>query len=853
MAQKTTISMAELLAGEIGLGEALLDNLMKTARVLVNDQAVKGFDNVIRAPFPAQARAVRGVQAVWEQVARTALLNADTGTGKSIMGILAAQGIGPDANVVVSCPPNLQYKWGREVKSTLPGGFTVINCRNVGPDDEVVCHQCGHEFLNHKGKPAKGRMVADGTPCTECGDTLRKTALGQLRSELEKPKSGIRFLIVADTTSRMHYHTAKPDLVVSSGRPHRSVKDRIKALKKKKTEEADRLIRLLKTHEDVADSGDFQPAINAILDDKAAQEVDMEMKNGDRLARCPKCGGLSQVKVNADTFRFLTVAQAARKRQLRCTHEVHGLVCGEIWKNPVRSRGDAMGDLNLDEMTEDQVEKILSSPHVMARRVSPAYWAKKHARRQGLIDLLIVDEAHRAKADGIHGLTTRWLANAAKKVLLLTGTLTGGYAHDLFYLQFISSPELMRKAGYNFNSCETFAHMYGGIEIRSWVNKKGKQEKVTKRLPGISQNVYPEFLADRTVFVALDEVNANMPAKKEYLETIRMTPNMTSHYNHLVTTFKSELHQIVKAAGRTATVKLVSTAIQVWSSWPDRLKADTINGKIVDKMGRTIKVNLPVFDFNMTGPTPKEERMIEIIHQNKKEGRKVLIYAAYTGSRDCSRRMEKQFQAAGLKVAVLRKVPSHMREEWILDQVAQGIDVMIVNPEKVKEGLDLLMFPTIISAQPLVNLYTHRQAFARAYRLGQDKEVRHYYLAYEETMQEQTLCRLGERLATAEEAEGKLTDSAMKEVASVSILAEMVNAVLDGNDHLLKLPKIVVTNDVSPLAGMVLAPVFTPVRLLVKCANSKKDAVSRDAGQLALFEFFCPEMEQLDLEVRDAA
>jgi len=78
-------------------------------------------------------------------------------------------------------------------------------------------------------------------------------------------------------------------------------------------------------------------------------------------------------------------------------------------------------------------------------------------------------------------------------------------------------------------------------------------------------------------------------------------------------------------------------------------------------------------------------------------GRKMLAYTVYSRTRHAMARLKRILEQAGLKVAVLRAtVETPKREDWILDQVDRGIDVLITNPDLVKTGLDLLDFPTIV-------------------------------------------------------------------------------------------------------------------------------------------------------------
>ncbi|EKA32104.1 helicase-related protein, partial [Pseudomonas aeruginosa] len=121
---------------------------------------------------------------------------------------------------------------------------------------------------------------------------------------------------------------------------------------------------------------------------------------------------------------------------------------------------------------------------------------------------------------------------------------------------------------------------------------------------------------------------------------------------------------------------------------------------------------------------PKEQVLVDLCFEEKAKGRKVLAYTVYSGTRDTTSRLKKVLEQSGLKVAVLRaSVDTARREDWILDQVDRGIDVLITNPELVKTGLDLLDFPTIAFLQTGYNVYTLQQAARRSWRIGQKHPV----------------------------------------------------------------------------------------------------------------------------------
>src|SRR3546814_16620774 len=68
------------------------------------------------------------------------------------------------------------------------------------------------------------------------------------------------------------------------------------------------------------------------------------------------------------------------------------------------------------------------------------YQASEFVKRylpQGAFDLLIADEAHEYKTGGsAQGQAMGVIAAKVRKTVLLTGTLMGGYADDLFHLLF---------------------------------------------------------------------------------------------------------------------------------------------------------------------------------------------------------------------------------------------------------------------------------------------------------------------------------------------------------------------------------------------------------------------------------
>ena len=123
-------------------GSGLLESVQKQNPPVYQGQSPAGWDDVLnglmRKPFEAQREAVLAMTTMLLGDAThvgqpSCLLNAEMGTGKTIMGIASAAILhqaGFERTLVIS-PPHLVYKWRREIIQTVPHAKVwVLN----GPD-----------------------------------------------------------------------------------------------------------------------------------------------------------------------------------------------------------------------------------------------------------------------------------------------------------------------------------------------------------------------------------------------------------------------------------------------------------------------------------------------------------------------------------------------------------------------------------------------------------------------------------------------------------------------------------------------------------------------------------------------
>ena len=160
---------------------------------------------------------------------------------------------------------------------------------------------------------------------------------------------------------------------------------------------------------------------------------------------------------------------------------------------------------------------------------------------------------------------------------------------------------------------------------------------------------------------------------------------------------------------------------------------------------------------------PKEKALIDMVAAERMEGRRVLVYATHTGTRDITERMDDMLTRHGFRVAVMKAdaVAPERREAWVADRVKQGIDVMICHPRLVQTGLDLIDFPTLIWYETDYSVYVMRQASRRSWRIGQTRPVKVVFMSYRNTLQADALKLVAKKLQSSLAVEGELPEDGL--------------------------------------------------------------------------------------------
>lgn len=669
----------------------LIEKMADTVKPLHNpleDESFSGFSDYKRQLFPVQAH-VATAAAKKLQKQKAIIINGEMSTGKTTMMVAATDAFyrqkgkkGYFACVMV--PPSLTKKWPEEIKEIIPHADVHV----IERTEELIRF---HNKWTEAGRPKPTKptfFVISFT--TMRGDAVIRPAVEFIYKKTQKQRQ--------EKTLPYRYGFYCP----SCGKPHQVIENK--------------RIEINEEGEEVV-----------VYTTRAMNEDEF----GDSRR-------LNNAKKPANAF---------------CFH------CGDsLWTRDVPTRYSSFKEWvkferELTAAIRDKNKRLLQ--HILSsqqdipkqsgrpRRIAAIEYIRR--RMKNFFDVAIVDEVHELKG----GMTAQGnalgsLAAASKKVIAGSGTLFGGRSDDVYYLMWRLFPHVMVENGYKYSDVRLWNEHYGNIEktyverdTREYSNKssRGGKEVKEKVLPGISPFVFGKFLIQNTILVRLVDV---WPDPVELVDVptilVDMDEDLRVLYQEMVSTFEKEIEE--REDGFKLYLPLTETGI----SLPDNPFTYPEVTFTTDGVEEVIYSPRHLSEDRIL---PKEAKLQEIIKGEIAEGRASIVYVRDTGSsregRDVRPRLKKVLENVGAKVAILdaSTTKPNRRSEWLKQKVEkEGYNVIIVSQELVKVGLDLLCTPTLIFYQFSWSLFTINQAARRAWRIGQTKECRLFYLAYRDTYQE---------------------------------------------------------------------------------------------------------------------
>jgi len=403
------------------------------------------------------------------------------------------------------------------------------------------------------------------------------------------------------------------------------------------------------------------------------------------------------------------------------------------------------------------------------RRFAPVDFVGRYMA-DGFFDYAIADEVHELKGDTAQGNALGTLAACARHIAVLTGTLLGGYAAELFNILFRLGPSQMLEEGFEYGEAgiRAFTETYGLLEeitVIEPADNACSEARVTKRVrhrPGASPLLFGRFLMGLGAFVSLEDISDALPPYQEDVVSVEMDPPLKEAYEDLEQDIKEALR---KHPGNQS---VISVALNALLAYPDRpygfgnLMGREFNPETQRREAFLISATQ---DLDENFVYAKERALLGEIKTSLERGRRVQVYAIYTQKRDVTRRLEQILAREGIRVAVLTtEVAPELREGWYERQLRAGVQVVIGHPRLVQTGLDLWSFPDIFFYETGYSIYTLRQASRRSWRIGQRSNVNVKFFYYAGTMQEACVRLMGKKLLVSLAMEGKFASDGLQAI-----------------------------------------------------------------------------------------
>jgi hypothetical protein len=369
------------------------------------------------------------------------------------------------------------------------------------------------------------------------------------------------------------------------------------------------------------------------------------------------------------------------------------------------------------------------------RRCAPMDFIGRHMK--GFFDYGIADEVHELKGDTAQGAALGTIASCADRTIILTGTLNGGYADELFNILFRLHPKKMLEEGFAYGDAgvRAFSETYGVLEKVTTItpadNVCSDKPKVTTRVrrrPGASPLLFGRFLMELGAFVSLEDISDALPSYQEEVVSVEMDPVLAKTYEQIEADIKRALED------HRGNQSVISTGMNALMLYPDRpFGLGTLYGYCTDpetgERERFVITDPPDLDEHFV--YAKERRLVEEVKAELAQGRRCQVFAVYTQKRDVTQRLKDILNREGMHVEVLTTaVPPEAREAWYERQLKAGMQVCISHPRLVATGMDLLAQPTILFYESGYSTFTLRQASRRSWRIGQTRPVKVKFMAY---------------------------------------------------------------------------------------------------------------------------
>jgi hypothetical protein len=239
-------------------------------------------------------------------------------------------------------------------------------------------------------------------------------------------------------------------------------------------------------------------------------------------------------------------------------------------------------------------------------------------------DYGIGDEVHQLAGDTAQGNALGTLATCVDHIVVLTGTLLGGYAGDVYNVLFRLEPSKMVRLGYEWgeSGLRSFSETYGVLEKITRIEpadnacSKARVTTQVKRKPGASPLLFGQFLMELAAFVSLEDITCDLPPYAEEVIGVEMDPPLRAAYGRLEEAVKSALKE------RRGNHSVMSVGLNVLLMYPDRPYdvGDLYGWEYAPEANRRERFLIAqTEDLDRECLQAKERRLVEIVRRSLRE------------------------------------------------------------------------------------------------------------------------------------------------------------------------------------------------------------------------------------------
>jgi len=383
------------------------------------------------------------------------------------------------------------------------------------------------------------------------------------------------------------------------------------------------------------------------------------------------------------------------------------------------------------------------------RRVPLARYVQR--KYPDLFDLLVIDECHEANAsDSATSHAVGRLMSIGVPTILMTGSVMNGYAESLFANQWATSPTF--RAEFDRDQKAMFVTRYGYkkrvvedkeegkvVAFGSHSDRVVRSERVVGHAPGVLPLFLFRHLLRQAVTLHKSDLAIDLPECRQERIEVEMIPELRERYVHLLEQLKRCIKADMFEPGLSG--KLFGQLSEL-PSYLDRACEDAGTSDRVfrisypDSCGGQTVASVPFFPASTT--LPKEQRMLDLLEEELRAGRNVMVFAWHVSLLPRLARLARERTGEEPALLFADKVAPAKRQEWIdREVVRKNRRVLVTNPVCIQTGLNnLVHFSTEVWLEnPACNPVVFRQAIGRVDRIGQKRPTRIVSLTYADSLQ----------------------------------------------------------------------------------------------------------------------